>query len=271
MPDVDIGFSSLGNESYRTPLEQARGLPVDFVELTMNDHAPSVLSAHADDIRELVDAAEIGLTVHLPHGNEDNMLASSDDEIRQRSAETFRDALDAAGEIGARKAVIHVDAADHRLLLEVDRLADLVVAVDDLADYAAEHGIELCVENMRGTSRRRLCPDDVARLAVDTGAGMTLDTGHARTVGYSDDDIADFLERHADLVSHFHLNDTRGASDDHLPFGAGTTDFRRIFGALPDGWTGTLDLEVSVPTYEYVAISVEQLHQVLDDLDVTDS
>lgn len=264
MTGVTIGFSSLGDGPPTDAVHAANDLSVDFVELTMNDYPPSRLREEAGRIMDAADEAGVDLVVHLPHGGEDHMVGSSDDDTRDRSIAQFQTSLEAAASIGATKAVIHVDAAAHRLLLEVDRRDELVRVVNDLATDAARHGIDLCVENMRGMNRRRLCPDDVARLARETAGSMTLDTGHARTVGYSDRDIVDFLDRHGDVVSHVHLNDTRGSTDDHLPFGAGTTDFRSLFAALPDAWSGTFALEVNVPTYDYVAVSVDRLTSVLE-------
>lgn len=271
MSAVRIGFSTLGNASWRRPLQVAAELPVDLVEYTLNDFPADELDASAAELHRRAGELELELVTHLPHGSPDHRVGSSDDETRAASVDTFKTALDATAAIGAETAVLHVDAADHRLLLEVDRWDDLVAVVDHLATYAGERGVTLCVENMRGTTRRRLAPDDVATIASETRAGMTLDTGHARTMGYSNDDIVAFVKRYGEHIEHVHLNDTRGHRDDHLPFGAGTTAFQRIFEAFPQEWSGTFTLEVNVPDYEYIEISVNQLLDLLatSELDVT--
>jgi sugar phosphate isomerase/epimerase len=92
---------------------------------------------------------------------------------------------------------------------------------------------------------------------------MTLDTGHARVSGLDSAEIASFVGEHADRISHFHLNDTRGPSDEHLPFGAGTIDFEVIFDALPDDWEGTMSLEVFTLDFDYIGASKERLDALL--------
>ncbi|WP_254535992.1 sugar phosphate isomerase/epimerase family protein [Halomarina litorea] len=74
--------------------------------------------------------------------------------------------------------------------------------------------------------------------------------------------MANFAAAHGERISHFHLNDTRRARDEHLPFGSGTIDFAAIFDALGD-WTGTLSLEVFTLDFEYVATSKERLDALL--------
>jgi len=64
-------------------------------------------------------------------------------------------------------------------------------------------------------------------------------------------------------LSHVHLNDTRGPTDEHLPFGAGTVGFGSIFGALPDDWEGTATLEINTRDYDYIEISVHKLDELL--------
>lgn len=264
---VRFGFSTLDVLPYAETFRAAEGEPVDFVEIRMNDVPATTLREEADRITGLADEIGLAICVHLPHGDADLMAGSADPDVRARSVERFEDELAAAARIGAETAVVHIDAREHRLLLEVGEYETLAETVDHLAGVAADAGIDLSIENMRGTSRRRLWPDDVARLADDTGVSMTLDTGHARTIEYSDSDIVRFIERHGELVSHLHLNDTRGPTDEHLPFGAGTTDFRCILGAFSPTWRGTIDLEVKVADVDYLRISARKLADAWDTLD----
>lgn len=261
-----FGFAILG-DAYREAFEIAADLPVDFIELEMNDLPPDRLLTEAEKIEELAKERDLDLFVHLPFGDPDLMLASSDPAVRARSRDRFEEAFAVAEQIGATKAVAHVDAMDQRHVLEVDSFETLAQTVDDVARTAETYGLALTVENMRGTSRRRLGPHDVAKLARETKASMTLDTGHARTVAYSDEDITALIEQEAAVISHVHLNDTSGPHDHHLPFQAGTTDFAQMFSALPCDWSGTLCIEIKVHDYDYVALSVEKLTRCWDELD----
>ena len=259
MSTFHTGFSSLGADGYETELDRGGEYGFDFVELTMNDYPAAELDANADRIRSLAREHGLDLIVHLPHGGRDAMIGSTDDRVREKSIQQFAAAIEAAGSIGAGKAVLHADSSDELLLAEAGRFDELYTAVEELAEVANENDVELCVENMLGRKRRRLSPRDVVRVAERTGASMTFDTGHARTMGYDDEAAASFLREHADVVSHFHLNDTRGPSDEHLPFGAGTIDFETILGSLPADWEGTLTMEISTPSYDYVEFSHRKL------------
>ena len=266
MATFHTGFSSLGDGSDTVEFERGSQYDFDFIELTMNDYPADDLSADADRIRTLADEHGLELLVHLPHGGRDNMLGSSDDRVREESLRRFKSAVDAAGAIGARKAVLHVDSRDELLLSEAGRFDELCTTVEHLAAAARDHDVELCVENMVGRQRRRLSPRDVSRLVDNTDTSMTFDTGHARTMGYDDQDMAAFVQAHGHEVSHFHLNDTRGAADEHLPFGAGTIDFETIFAALPVEWEGTLTLEIGTSTEEYIEFSHQTLAELLTEI-----
>lgn len=260
MNDVRRGFSSLGRYPLEVALERGGEYGFDFVELTMNDYGAEQLTSDADAIRELAAEHGLDLLVHLPHGSDDDMVGSSDESVREESVAKMEASIRAAGAVGAEKAVIHVDTNDALHLLESGDIDELVGTVADLDAFARDHGVELCVENMLG---RRPTPRDLAPFAERAGVALTVDTGHARSVGYDDGDIASFVGAHAGSVSHFHLNDTRGTADEHLPFGAGAVDFERIFAALPGGWSGTLTLEITTPEYGYIEFSLEQLDALL--------
>ena len=259
MAHARFGFSSLGSHPYATAFKEAEAMDADFIEFTMNDYGADLLRAERATIKELAGDHGVDLLVHLPHGGDDQMIASADSSVQAASLERFADSLDAAGAIGAEKAVIHVDAKRYRARLDGPGADDLIGDVSTLADRARDHGIELCIENSLGRPRRRLSPYEAAELAVAARASMTLDTGHARVMGYSTDEMAELLALHGDVVSHFHLNDTRRASDEHLPFGAGNITFETLFEALSPDWDGTLTTEVSTDSYDYIAFGLERL------------
>jgi sugar phosphate isomerase/epimerase len=107
-----------------------------------------------------------------------------------------------------------------------DRRRLMAEGVRAVDDAAREHGIEVCAENMFGT--------------------------------------AAVIAEHRDRVSHLHLNDTRGRSDEHLPFGAGTLDFDTVFEPLREDWDGTLSLEVGTQNLDYIGHSKEHLDALIE-------
>jgi sugar phosphate isomerase/epimerase len=134
-------------------------------------------------------------------------------------------------------------------------------AVAQLNAVAADHGVEICAENMFGAYATI---DELEHVLADTDASLTVDTGHARIEGYSATEMADFLAAHSGRVSHIHCNDTRGQSDEHLPIGAGTIDFETVLAPLVErDWDGTVSVEVLTRNFEYIEHSIDQLDATL--------
>ncbi len=133
-----------------------------------------------------------------------------------------------------------------------------------LDGHAADRGVELVAENI---PRGRFDTNRIAELLERTDVSMCLDTGHARVDGRDDGGIAALVADHADRISHLHLNDVRGADDEHLPIGAGFVDFERVFRAFPADWAGTLSAEVFTLDGAYLGHSIERVREVLAAVD----
>jgi len=212
-------------------------------------------------VRERLDAADLGAVVHLPFPTD---IGSPYRGVRNGAVATQKQCLETAASMGAEKAVLHPESSawgvawpDPEVRPHIDQ------SVDELTAFAAERGIEVCVENLFESHYTVETIDD---LLAATDASMTLDTGHARVSGFDAEETAAFVADHADRVSHVHLNDTRRPSDEHLPFGAGTVDFETILGAFPADWSGTLSLEVGTDSLDYLRTSVDRLDALLSAL-----
>jgi sugar phosphate isomerase/epimerase len=249
---LDRGFVTNSSVDLATSLDAAGDLGFDFVEVFMHGTGHrSVLEADVDAVRERLDANALDCLVHLPFGGLD--VGSLHEHVRAGSIEELEASLRVAGALDARKAVLHptsnADEDERRRLM-----AEGVRRLDAVGD---DHGVEVCAENMFDGY---VTVHEIDDLVDHTDASITFDTGHARIEGYSAADSAAFLDEYHDRVSHLHLNDTRGASDEHLPFGAGTIDFDTLFEPLREsGWDGTLSLEVDTRNLDYIAHSKEHL------------
>lgn len=258
---IRTGFSSLGSRSLDTALAHADEQGFDFVEVTMNDFPADELTANAESIRDTTRTDGTDLVVHLPFGDGMAAVGSSDERIRNAALSELTDSVRAAGDIGAEKAVLHIETRGGPHLLETGDTDALVATIDELTAVGANQNVEICAENM---TQRLPRLDELAGLLDRTDISLTVDTGHARSNGRPDGRIAAFAGEYADAISHFHLNDTWSTSDDHLPFGAGTVDFEGILGALPPEWEGTLSLEINTRDYEYIAFSGQKLTTLLE-------
>jgi len=257
--DARTGFVTQLGMDHSRAIAKAGDLGFDYVELMMDGAgARTRLDEHRAELRDALDAAGLSLLVHLPFGGID--IGSPFGHVREGSVREVEAALDTAAGLDAEKAVLHASTNVWSPAWDVSEvrphLFDSVRRLDAAGD---ERGVEVCVENI---PRGKFATSDFADLFDATDASMTFDTGHARIDGYDGDGMANFAAAHGGRVSHFHLNDTRQAHDEHLPFGAGDIDFAAIFGALGD-WTGTLSLEVFTHDYGYIETSKERLDALL--------
>jgi sugar phosphate isomerase/epimerase len=258
--DATTGFVTQLGMEYEAAFDVAAESDLDFVELLMDgDHERRSLDPAA--VREAADDRDLDLLVHLPFALD---VGSAYEHVRDGAIRELVAAAETAAEMGAVKGVAHATSKAWGPAWDDADLREIVLESVREVDDETPDDFEVCFENIpRGAFSTGNFPD----LFADTDAAMTLDTGHARVDGLDSAAMAEFVARHADRISHFHLNDTRKAQDEHLPFGAGTIDFEQVLGALPDDWSGTLSLEVFTLDYGYVSVSKEYLDDVLESVE----
>jgi sugar phosphate isomerase/epimerase len=94
---------------------------------------------------------------------------------------------------------------------------------------------------------------------------ILLDIGHAN-LNQKKNQCSQFLERLGDRIVHIHLSDNRGISDDHLPPGCGTINWKEITTILKkNDYDGTITLEVFSPDRDYLLFSREKLKEYWND------
>jgi sugar phosphate isomerase/epimerase len=258
--DPRVGFVTQLGMDPLVALERAGALDFDYVELMLDgETAPHRVAEREEAFAAALDDAGLDLLVHLPFGGID--IASPFEGVREGSVRAVEDAIDTAAGLGAEKGVLHAQTNVWRPAWDAEELRPhLLDSVAHLAAYGRAREFEVCVENI---PRGQFVTTDVPDLVEEADAAMTLDTGHARIDGYDADGMAN-LVRDSGRVSHVHLNDTRRARDEHLPFGSGTIDFATLFDAFDDDWTGTLSLEVFTHDFDYLEKSKERLDALLD-------
>lgn len=257
--NANRGFVTQIGMDYEEAFEVAGDLGFDYVELMM-DGATERGRLDPEAVRDRADECGIDLAVHLPFALD---VGSPFEHVRRGAVRELKAAIETAVEFGATKGVVHASSSAWKPAWNPDEIRSNVLdSVRELDSFARERGFEACVENIPGGwfSTR-----DFDRFFAETDASMTLDTGHARMDGLDSAGMAEFVAAHADRISHFHLNDTRRAADEHLPFGAGTIDFGQLLAALPEDWSGTLSLEVFTLDYGYVETSKAYLDESLSE------
>ena len=251
---LELGFVTQVGMGYTDAIPAADGMGLDYVELMLDgNHERSQLDP--DGVATAGADHDIDLLVHLPFAFDP---CSPYEHVRDGALRELDAAMATASGFGARKAVVHATSNAWSPAWADDTVADgIVEGLSALDDIAADHAIELCVENVPND---RFGLGAFPRLFDETDVSMTFDTGHAYIEGYDSADQGGFLADHAGRVSHVHVNDVRRRTDDHAPVGSGLLDFERICAPLE---TATLSVEVFTHSFDYVAESVQRLEEAV--------
>lgn len=258
--NVDIGFVTQLGMGLPDAVAIAADHGYDYVEVMLDGAgARDRLAPRRDELRTALSDRGVDCTVHLPFGSIDP--GSPFDAVRSGAVAELEAHLDLASALGATKATVHPTTDAWAPAHDDETVGDAIVeSVRHLDGYAADRDVELVAENI---PKGRFDTNGIDELLDRTAVSMCLDTGHARVDGRDDGGIAALIDAHADRISHFHLNDVRGPSDEHLPIGAGFVDFERLFRALPDDWTGTLSAEVFTHDAGYLGHSLDRIEESL--------
>ena len=260
------GFVSFDRRPYDESIATAAELGFDYVEIMMDgDSHRDVLEAERESVVEALDAGGVDALVHFPFPM---LIGSPHTHQREGAIEEMKRCIDAAAGVGAEKGVMHPDSYGWVRVWDGDEVDPIMVeAVRELDEYAAERGLEVCVENL---FQGYLDIYEFDLLFENTDVSMTLDTGHAAIVDMDESEMATFVDEHRDRVSHLHLNDTRHldvgyrSKDEHLPLGYGTIDFETILEPLLTDWDGTVSIELDTPNFEYLRASKRRLESILE-------
>ncbi|WP_435174860.1 sugar phosphate isomerase/epimerase family protein [Halorussus sp. AFM4] len=247
-----------GAVPWERALRGAADVGLDFAELYM-DGATERTRLDPNAVESVADEAGLDLLVHLPFVGIE--IGSPRNPVREGALAEQRACVEVAAEMGAEKAVLHAGTSAGPPEWDLEEIAPhLLDSVRTLDRFAADRGVEICVENLPGVP---FTIHHLDRVFGETEAAATLDTGHARVDGLDAEAIAEFLTERGDRVSHVHVNDAREAADEHVPTGSGTLDFETALAPLREGWTGTVSIEVYTFDFDYVALSAEKLDDYL--------
>jgi sugar phosphate isomerase/epimerase len=189
-------------------------------------------------IREVLASTTLDVSVHAPYS--DLNLASLNYPIYRESIRQLSRCVEAAAEFTER-VTIHPGYMSPAAKLVPQQVWDLhKSALAEIGATAQDAGVLVTLENMPDIPNF-LCrqPDELFGM-VDgiEGVGITLDVGHAHTMGMVDA----FLLR-IDDVDHVHIHDNDGTSDAHLALGDGTIDWERVGSSIAASYRGICVVE----------------------------
>jgi sugar phosphate isomerase/epimerase len=123
---------------------------------------------------------------------------------------------------------------------------NFTTSMTSLSRFATEAGVELMLENVPAEEGHTLETIGYFSQVMANVPGLKFhfDVAHAfienRMKG-----VEEYLDSFADRLAHIHIHDNHGKTDEHLPFGRGKIDFRKVVRLLKDrGYDGTVTFEV---------------------------
>ncbi|GAB6056407.1 sugar phosphate isomerase/epimerase [Methanobacterium movens] len=232
---MKIGVSTLA--LYPQPWEEVinylEGMQVEYCEIIHE------YPYHNLDV-DILDSYSLNISVHSPLS--DINIASLNPSIQRSSIDQVKKSVEWAYTIGAEVVVAHPGQVPFLARVFQDKILEKnYQALEECASYAQDRGIQICVENMprmEGYLFKDL--GELDNLVNNLGVLMTLDVGHAHTMGFSTDIMLDF-----DSLGHLHLSDNDGSFDNHQALGQGSIDFDKLLNKLhKNNYQGILTIEV---------------------------
>jgi len=218
-------------------------------------------------VKEALRKHHLKATVHCP---DPLNLREGDFELSQK---VFKSSIEFTSGIGAGILVYH--AGNFKTSKQVSQHQDLarrkeIKALESLSDFAAERGVQICVENVTGSL------EELVRMVGEVdreNIGITCDFGHAflfYSVYGKEGDFLESIKKAVPYLRHVHIHDNFGrfTSDfvldslttpyiDRLPFGEGDLHMPPGMGKIPynkiisliKGYRGVVMMEID-PRYK---------------------
>lgn len=213
----------------------------DFFNLPLDEFEKAV-----KEVRAVIE--KNGLTVSQAHAPWRYPVQDATPEGRAFWTDAMKKAIFGTHTLGCPRFVVHplMPYAD------TDEGADEVWALNEiffaeLADYAAQYGVTVCVENLPFPKYPMTTVEQVCAL-VDKmkrdNLKVCLDTGHAAI--FFGSDIGAAVRYIGARLEAVHIHDNMGKTDEHLIPGDGIIDWDSFTAALKEiGFSGVVSLETS--------------------------
>lgn len=192
-------------------------------------------------------AADAGILLwsfHLPFlPFEDIDISSTDKSIREYTLKLHKELIRKAADAGIDKFVIHSSGEPIDDKLREDQLNYCMESLSDLADFAAEHGAVIAVEDLPRTCLGN-CADEILRLiSANDKLRVCFDTNHLLK-----DNNENFMNKLGDKIITVHISDYDFINERHWLPGEGKLDwdmmlenFKKI--GYNGSWIYELDLK----------------------------
>jgi sugar phosphate isomerase/epimerase len=242
------------NDPAVSPVTEARWAAqngFDFLDLTMEGPAAAVEQIDVAAIKTVLDATGLGIVGHtawyLPFG-------SPVPQVRAGAVAAVVATFESFARLGASYVNVHVDRGVGAFSYD-DTVRWNGESFARLADEAQPYGLTIMIENVVNNLNNAKAFRSL--LGAHENLRFHLDMAHANVKG---ERSAEFLKAHAAKLVHVHISDNKRTSDDHLPMGVGTIDWREQISLLQaSGYDGTITLEIFTPDRSYLLENAARL------------
>jgi sugar phosphate isomerase/epimerase len=189
-------------------------------------------------IADVIGSLPLGITVHAPYA--DLNLATLNYPIWRESVRQVCTCIRHASDWTDRVTIHPGYLSPVGKIMPERAWQQQKEALAEIGKVASDHSVIACLENMIGI-REFLCrmPEELAGMVEGIeGIGITIDIGHANTVGK----VREFLPYLAS-ASHLHVHDNHGVHDEHLALGAGTIDWNLVGTSIARDYSGIIVVE----------------------------
>jgi len=258
---MQFGAMNFPIEPLLDEIDRVARLEFDYLELAMDPPMAhhSILAAGRSAIHRALEVNGLDLVCHLP-----TFLSTADltPSLRQASVTEMHRSLEVAGDLGARKVVLHPSLAGGMGAYVMDIVKGYAFDfLSQMDDAARRLDLTVCMENMFPRNRLGVEPDDLAEIfEIFPSFMLTLDTGHANIDDPRGRRLKGLVDRFGRRIGHLHISDNRGKLDDHLAVGQGTVRFADLVRRLKSaGYDDSATLEVFDTDSRWLVASRERI------------
>lgn len=194
---------------------------IEYVEI-LHDYPYRQLNDDKE-MMDLINSYSLKYTIHSPFI--DLNIASLNSALAKLSVEEIKRSIDLANMIDSDIVVVHPGTVSFSGRGKEDIIYEIGKdSLKDIGNYAKDNDVNACIENLPNIEG--FMYQDVNLLnetLLELDLPMTLDIGHAHTVGFTPDEI------YFDSIKHIHVHDNPGNDDTHLTLGEGTFKVNEFF------------------------------------------
>ena len=239
-------------------------LGFDFVEIGIEGPAgkPEIIMKKKKQILKLLKKYKMFALGHTSWWAE---LGSDYEPVRKGWLEESKKIIRLCNELGIKLLNFHShsrgayisDKKGRRLILK-----NFIKSLKELVKYGKKYNVKIMLEN--GAERREITKLKDFKYIIDRVPGLKvhLDIGHAFINGGMKA-IEGYIKTFKKKLIHVHIHDNHGRSDEHLPLGAGTMNYKKVVKFLKKiNYNKTITFEVFSRDLDLLEISMKKMKKL---------